>query len=214
MSLLLGILVAAIVLFIAFGPIVRRGAPRIALEPSTFRDRSGRLEFRHPHLVDIDELETLYTDPEAQAANQWDDASVDQMLATLHDRRRFEPWARTSMVGVRRRDDVVVGLATLSTEDSDGRSGLSIGLQMLPQYRGEGLATELLAAMIAATRALSDGEIWIGTATNNDAIIHMMDSLGYEPEPGSAPYTAPNGTKVDAHWYQVGAGAPEPDFQP
>ena len=212
MSLLLGLLVAAIVLSIAFGPILRRGAPKVALDAGAFRDRSGRLDFRHPHMVDLEALETLYADPELKAVNHWDDATVESMLHTLHDRRSFDAWARTSLVGIRRKDDTVVGLATLGTENADGRSGLSIGLQMLPEHRGEGLATELLAAMITSTRALTDGPVWIGTSITNHAIMHMMSSLGYVPEPGATPYEAPDGTLVESHWYRVGADAPPPVF--
>ena len=46
------------------------------------------------------------------------------------------------------------------------------------------------------------------------AIRHMMESLGYQPEPGAAPYTAPDGTLVESHWYRVGADAPPPVFTP
>ena len=214
MSLLLGLLVAAIVLFITFGPILRRGAPTIVLDGSVFRDKSGRLDFRNPHMVDLEALETLYADPELQAVNHWDDATIDEMMTTLHNKRSFDAWARTALVGIRRKDDRVVGLATLGTETTEDRSGLSIGLQMLPEYRGEGLATELLAAMITSTRALTDGPVWIGTSTTNHAIRHMMESLGYQPEPGAAPYTAPDGTLVESHWYRVGEDAPPPVFVP
>ena len=214
MSLLLGLLVAAIVLFIAFGPILRRGAPKVALDPGAFRDKSGRLDFRHPHLIDLEALETLYTDPELLAVNHWDDATTDEMMNTLHNKRSFDAWARTALVGVRRKDDTVVGLATLGVEEGNDRTGLSIGLQMLPEHRGEGLATELLAAMITSTRSMTDGPIWVGTSTTNHAIRHMMESLGYEAEPGAAPYAAPDGTLVESHWYRVGADAPPPVFTP
>lgn len=214
MSLLLGLLVAAIVLFIAFGPILRRGAPKIVLDPSAFRDKSGRLDFRNPHMVDLEALETLYADPELQASNHWDEATVESMMTTLHHRRSFDAWARTALVGVRRKDDTVVGLATLGIENSGDRKGLSIGLQMLPEYRGEGLATELLAAMITSTRAMTDGPVWIGTSITNHAILHMMSSLGYVPEPAASPYQAPDGTLVESHWYRVGVDAPPPVFTP
>ncbi len=212
MSLLLGLLVAAIVLFVAFGPILRRGAPKIVLDGSAFRDKSGRLDFRNPHLVDLEALERLYADPELQASNHWDTATVDSMLNTLHNKRSFEAWARTALVGVRRKDDAVVGIATLGVENTRDRKGLSIGLQMLPEHRGEGLATELLAAMITSTRAMTDGPIWIGTSITNHAITHMMSSLGYVPEPSASPYRAPNGTLVESYWYRVGVDAPPPVF--
>lgn len=214
MSLLLGLIVAAIVLFIAFGPVLRRRAPTVALDPDTFKTRSGRLSFRHPTLADLDVLEQLYLDPELQADNHWTPETVDGVLATLHDPRTFRPWAWTSLVGVRRRDDTVIGLGTLSTESAPGRTGLSIGLALLPEHRGEGFGTEFLAAMITATRALTEGPVWVGTSITNHAVQHMMANLGYVPEPGAAPDTAPDGTLVESYWYQVGADAPEPVFDP
>jgi len=214
MGVLLGLLIAAIVLVIAFGPIVRQRRPPFALDVESFSDRSGRLDFRHPSIEDLSAIEALYLDPELRSVNHWDDATLEEALHTLHDPRTFRVFAWTALVAVRRRDDTVVGMANLSTESGSGRSGFAIGIQLLPEHRGQGLGTELLAAMITATRAMTDGEIWVGTALNNHAMHHMMANLGYTPQADVGSYTAPDGTAVESYWYQVGGSVPPPAYDP
>lgn len=213
MEILLAVAIAGLVLFLAFGPIMRT-ARRVELDPSVFTATTGRMLFRNPEAADRQTLIGLYNDPVTQAANHWNEDVVKTTVELLRSPTGFAEWASVSMVGVRRSDGEMVGLATLGTESGPGREGLSIGLQMVPAFRGQGYATELLAAMISSTRELTDGDVWIGTATDNEPIIHMMKSLGYAPEANTAPYAAPNGTAVASHWYQVGAGAPAPDFTP
>lgn len=211
MAVFLAVAVAALVLLLAFGPIIRT-SPRVELDPSVFTATTGRMLFRQPEASDRPTLLALYNDPVNQQANHWSDDVVASTVEMLTSPKQFAEWASVSMVGVQRSDGEIVGLGTLGNEDSHGRNGLSIGLQMIPEFRGQGLATELLAAMICATRALTDGEVWVGTATTNQRIVHMMDTLGYTAEPHVSGYRAPDGTTVASYWYRVGAGGPPPDF--
>lgn len=209
---LLLVLVGVIVLFLTFGPILRRPDNRFVINPHALTTPTGRLLFRHPEQGDLGVLDALYGDPESVEANFWDADSVAATREMLHNNERFEPWAQMSLVGVDAASGLVVGLATLSTEDGPERQGLSIGLQMVPAHRGRGLATELLAAMISATRDLTEGEVWIGTSITNHPVRHMMDRLGYTAEPSGSPYAAPDGTLVESNWFRVGRGSTPPRF--
>lgn len=211
MEVLLAVVIAVLVLFLTFGPIMRTSR-RVELDPSVFTQATGRMLFRHPESGDRPILISLYNDPVNQQANHWSDEVVAATVELLTSPKRFAEWASVSMVGVQRSDGELVGLATLGTENGVDRQGLSIGLQMVPEFRGQGMATELLAAMICSTRELTDGDIWIGTATTNDAIVHMMESLGYEPDADQSPYLAPDGSEVPSRWYRVGRGARPPRF--
>ena len=211
-TVLLALFVGAVVLFVTFGPIMRRGTSRFDINVHALEHPSGRLRFRHPGPNDVSFLEGLYEDPVAIEANFWDDESLEQTRSMLRDPELYGPWCSQSLLAIDVDTLAPVALGTLGVEQADGRHGLSIGLQVAADQRGKGYATESLAAMIAATRAATDVEIWVGTSITNHPVLHMMERLGSSPEAGSAPYTAPDGTLVESRWYRVGGDTPDPRF--
>ena len=197
-----------------------REPPR--LDPSTVAGLGGRLTIRPPSPSDRRALERIYRDRDNQAAHGWSDGTVAELVRELRVPRVFEGLTRSALVGVRRDTFDVIGLATLQAHRShDDRLGLSIGLSTLPEHRGQGLAIELLAAMIIASRALvataDDGEpfpLWVGTSTTNESVQRMMSSLGYQPDGPAVPHTTPAGITLDSYWYDVGHNAAPPRFTP
>ena len=197
-----------------------RELPR--LDAATFAAQSGRLNIRPPSPSDRRELHRIYDDPGNQAAHGWTAKTVAELHRDLWAPSAFDGLTRTALVGVRRDTYEIIGLATLQRRRGTGAGlGLSIGLSTLPEHRGQGLAIELLAAMITAARAYvataDNGKpfpLWVGTATTNEHIQSMMASLGYQRDDESVPYAAPNGETFETFWYQVGLDTDPPRFVP
>jgi len=167
----------------------------------------GPLYYRRAILSDAEFMARAATDPETVRAQGYDEnQNVQPVLIRSHIRKdRFN-----KVVGVERATDRPVGWTQIALAPSTlDTPAWSIGLTLDPESRGHGYGRLVLIAGILAAReqALAHPEppqVYVGTAVTNSVVQHIMKKIGYEPEPETHPYTAPNGETFDSYWYVCG----------
>jgi len=146
-------------------------------------------------------------DPQTMEAQGYDSRSTPS-AAWLRRHIKSDPFG--AVVGVVRDTDRPVGWTSLGRAPfGPGSSAWSLGLTLDPTCRGHGYGRVVLTAGILVGReqaSLRPGppELFVGTAVSNTAMQHMMQQLGYEADPGTRPYLAPNGKTIESLWYRCG----------
>lgn len=210
--LVIGLIVAVA---IAAGPWYTRFSDRKALEQlSDWID--GPLYFRRPTASDLDFLVEASLDPVTMTTNgmvELDPATVREQF-----RKSTTDFWMLFIVGIERTTNSQVGWTTLHDSPIDPENSLSLGLVIHPDFRGKGYGRQLLGAAIASQRQQFNLrspslEIYVGTGVDNRAVQRIMGQLGYEAEPTTSPYHAPNGQVFDSLWYRCGPSTPEPKLR-
>ncbi|MFJ8014799.1 GNAT family N-acetyltransferase [Streptomyces sp. NPDC096339] len=102
------------------------------------------------------------------------------------------------LVAVDRATGRVAGASSL-TPAEDG----SLGLQLAPAYRGQGLGTEVVAATARFGHAhFGLRSVRAGAETSNDNCRRALDAAGFEPCDGPSRHTLPDGRVIDSAWYR------------
>lgn len=172
---------------------------------------SGRLHFRLPHARDRERLIEFSREPEAAAANGWDEKTIKDSVARFRDRKTFHLYAKQALLAIDVETASVVGVASLQPVPDHVGTGIGLGLQIDARMSGRAYGTELMAAMISVRRSIDPTTpLWVGTAVTNVGMQTIMERLGYSREPAILPYTAANGTTFDSYWYRCGSGTPHP----
>lgn len=165
---------------------------------------SERLQFRQPTKDDLDFFVEMAQDPVAADANGWRGDEVDAVRERFSDRRLFAKYQGGEIVAFERGSLTRVGTATFAVSPIDPEHGRSVGIHVHPEHRRKGYGREIMAAAITLLQ-YEPGPIHVGTRVTNTGMQLIMRQLGYEPEPDTYGYRAPNGTTYEAYWYQCGA---------
>lgn len=176
---------------------------------------NGPLYFRRMTESDLDFATEASLDPITMLANGSEALDAPQ----LHDvyRQLISDYWWLMLVGAERSTDQAVGWTTLQDSPVGPEDAISIGLTLHPDFRGKGYGRQLLGAAIASQRGPfqrrpSSREVFVGTAVDNKPMQRIMTQLGYEAEPTTSDYNAPNGEVFASLWYRCGPATPEPKF--
>ncbi len=170
---------------------------------------SRRLQFRQPKIGDRDFFIEMASDAVAAEANGWSGNEVDAVEQRFANRGQFAIYSGGEMVAFERATRVLVGTATFSTSPLDRNNARSIGIHVHQDHRRTGYGREIMAAAIILLQ-YEPGPVHVGTRVDNVGMHQIMAQLGFEPEPGTRPYKAPDGTSYDAYWYYCGADTHPP----
>ncbi|MGW5423471.1 GNAT family N-acetyltransferase [Streptomyces sp. NPDC003943] len=209
----------------------RRAVRRTPLVPVRCADghhvlRTARLVLRTPRdLLDAAIGEAVAADPEAQRWLGWTadtviDSRVAEHLLGIDDSNRAER-LRSFRAPVRRRlarrlvpGDHVQRHALLAVDAVTGRAvGMgsvmldegTIGLQIAPAYRRQGLGVELAEATARfAHDHLGLEVVRAGTEKSNDRCRRALSAAGFLPCDGPTRHTLPDGRVIDSVWYRHG----------
>ena len=163
---------------------------------------SERLDFRRPERSDLDFYLQLSTDPVAAENNGWSGREAEWVRKRFDSSSLFDQMRASEIVAVERESGTRVGTATFTRSPLDKQSR-SIGIHIHPDHRNQGYGRELMAAAIVLLQ-MSPGPVHVGTRVTNIGLQRIMEQLGYEPQPVTRPYTAPDGNSYEAYWYTVG----------
>lgn len=170
---------------------------------------SRRLQFRPPKRSDRDFYIEMASDPVAAEANGWPDGEVDAVKKRFADRKLFAAHRDGELVAFERASSRAVGTATFSASPLDPAHARSIGVHVHTDHRRKGYGREIMAAAIVLLQ-YEAAPIHVGTRVTNVGMQKVMAQLGYEPQPGTRPYMAPNGETYDGYWYDCSATTHEP----
>ena len=153
------------------------------------RLRTRRLELRWPTLADLDALAGLAAegvhDPDVQPfAVAWTDVeSAERARSTLqYHWRQWASWQPEdwTLDLVTDLDGVIVGTQGLSGHDFAARREVSTGSWIGRQYQGQGIGTEMRAAVLyLAFEGLGAEYATSGAYENNAASLAVSRKLGY-----------------------------------
>lgn len=176
----------------------------------------GPLYFRRMIESDLDLVTEAASDPLTMQANRAADLDAAQIRESYQP--ALEAHFLLVMVGVEHATDTAVGWTILQDSPVEPESAISLGLVLRPDFRGKGYGRQLLGAAIASQRGRflrrpRSLEVFVGTAVDNHAMQRIMSQLGYEAEPATSPYHAPNGEVVESLWYRCGPTTAEPKLR-
>ena len=163
---------------------------------------SERLDFRQPERADRSFYLQLAADPTAAENNGWSGREAEWVRKRFDSQMLFDQMRASEIVAVERTSRGQVGTATFTRSPLDKQSR-SIGIHIHPDHRNQGYGRELMAAAIVLLQ-MSEGPVHVGTRVTNVGLQRIMEQLGYEPQPITRPYTAPDGNSYEAYWYAVG----------
>ncbi|MFF5975489.1 GNAT family N-acetyltransferase [Streptomyces sp. NPDC012769] len=151
---------------------------------------------------------SVFDGPTAQFLLSIDDSNRAERLRALraHSRRQLtRPFVpgdrlpRLPLLAVEAATGRVVGMSSVTMDTR------TIGLQIAPAHRRQGLGHELVqaTARIAHTH-LGLEVVWAGTEASNDHCREALTTAGFVPCDGPARHTLPDGRVIDSVWYQHG----------
>lgn len=146
----------------------------------------------------------MAADPVAAEANGWSGDEVGIVKARFASRRSFARLRDGELVAFERATSIAVGTATFATSPIDRDGARSIGIHVHTDHRENGYGREIMAAAIALMQ-YTPGPIHVGTHVTNVGMQRIMDQLGFNPEPDTQTYTAPDAQTYEAYWYHCGA---------
>lgn len=183
---------------------------KIAFDLDPIRNLSADLSFRAPTVDDRSVLHEIMNDADVIEAHRLTPADRERWKLIIDD-PEISAWRRAEwIVGVERSSGEIVGLATVGPTPS-GYSGLSIGLLMRAGYRRSGYGTQLAAAMIIVMQHTYRFDVWAFTSPENQAVIRILERLGYEAEPELVQFEASDDESHDHLAYGCGRRHGGPD---
>ena len=139
-----------------------------------------RLAFRPPEPADRSFYLEMVNDPTAAIANGWSPMESRNVEARFDDPVKFGLLQQSELVAVVTNSSVPVATVTFSTSPLDREGARSIGVQVHPDWRGQGYGRDAMAGAIVFLR-VEDQPIHVGTRTTNVGMRKIMEQLGYEP---------------------------------
>lgn len=164
---------------------------------------AGRLVLRDVRSGDAAAL-VATIDVEVVRANGWADEHRSDWEIVFH----FPEVARENgAVAVCLADGPIIGVAIVQSAAGGGEvgsEGATVDLWLAPSHRREGYGTEIVAALADHLHARGATPVRVGTSVQNPAVRRVMAKLG-ALEVERVPLQLPDGSTIDAIWYEVPA---------
>jgi len=180
-------------------PRIRRSRAKV---PDHAVHQTTRLDFFHPRLDQLDFYVDMASDETAAAANGWAGNEPAVIRARFANPDEFERFRASDLVAVDRSNGKLVGTATFAPAPVDPKHARMIGIHVHPDHRGQGFAREIMGGAIMLMHTRWTGPLLVGTHIDNVAMQRVMRQLGYEAEPQTQTYTAPDGNQYESYWYR------------
>jgi len=192
----------ALVWYSTYGPgsRTRPSSQSLELLESVSRQVGDRLFLRTPEPADLDFFVEMASDPVAAEANGWDHSEAAIVRRRFASPRLFRQVQAGELVAVERSSGARVGTLRFSVAPHGPKNAVSVGIHVHTDHRNQGYGREIMAGGIELVQR-TGAPVRVGTRVTNLGMQQIMRRLGYEPEPGTLPYAAPDGRTYDAYWY-------------
>lgn len=172
----------------------KAGGQRYAFLPEV---QTARLQIRRPrHNDSVWFAATI--DDEVMRENGWTDRIRAEQITAIE--RGFSPYDREQLLITTRSDGAVVGAVAVRLVDEQSRT-CELGWHIGPRFRGNGYASEAVAAFVDALHDAGSAEIAIGTAESNTAVRRICAKIGATVTE-SRPHELADGSTIASVWYR------------